>query len=43
MLYDVPRHKLPAAELLNYALKLSVADLIFEDNPKEIPISGEGS
>lgn len=36
MLYNVPRHKLSAVELLNHAVKLSLVDLIFKNNSEQI-------
>lgn len=35
LLYEVPRHKLLDVDLLNHALKLSLVDLIFGDNPEK--------
>lgn len=35
LLYEVPRHKLLDVDLLNHALKLSLVDLIFDDNPEK--------
>lgn len=36
MLYDAPRHKLSAVELLNHSVKLSIVDLIFKKNSEQI-------